>query len=290
MRDAAVLRRGAGLHPARAAIYVSLVLGASVGLLPLFWMLMSSFKTHYEETAVPPVWFPAHFDLHNYVTLFGLLPFGQFIVNSLVIVAANLVGTLVSCTMVAYAFARYRAPGRDFLFGIVLLTMMIPGIVTMIPLYTYFFHLGWNDTPLPLTVPSFFATNSFAIFLLRQFFRTVPGELFESARLDGCSEPGILVRILVPLSRPALITLGLFVVSGVWQDFVGPILYLQTVDHYTLAQGVLTAASTLFGPQGDFAYELSAAGEVILVAPLLLLFLAAQRYFMQGIAVTGLKG
>jgi multiple sugar transport system permease protein len=193
------------------------------------------------------------------------------------------IGTLLSCSMAAYAFSRLRWPDRGFIFALLMATMMIPGQVTMIPVFIMFSHLNWVDTFLPLIVPAFFG-NAFFIFLLRQFFLTIPEDLIEAARLDGASEWRVFWTIVMPLSKPALVTVLIFTVLRDWNDFMGPLIYLTSEDHRTLALGL----AHLRGVQ-DTEWGLLMAASLLMILPALALFFAAQRFFIEGIALTGTK-
>lgn len=210
--------------------------------------------------------------------------FWTYFRNSLVIALFSIIGTLLSCAPVAYGFARIRWPGRDLVFLLVLATMMLPFQVTMIPLYIFFTSfLHWGNTPLPLIVPTFFA-NGFDIFLLRQFFRTIPEELCDAARVDGASEFQIFTQIVLPLSKPVLATIAVFTFLYAWNDFTGPLLFLTSPQNYTMAIGLQD-----FQGQHTVAYNLLMAASVIFTIPIIIAFFFAQKTFIQGIKLTGLK-
>jgi len=225
-----------------------------------------------------------HFRWENYPRALRTFPFLLYTRNTLLIAVSVVIGTLVSCSVVAYGFARMRWPGRDLAFILVLATMMLPDQALVLPRFIMFRHLGWIGTFKPLIVPAFFGT-AFDIFLLRQFFLTLPGELSDAARIDGCSELGILWRIVVPLSKPALATVALLTFIWCWLDFMGPLVYLNDESMYTLALGL----AAFLGRHGADWSGLMAAGTVV-IAPIVAIFFLAQRTFIRGIALTGMKG
>jgi multiple sugar transport system permease protein len=222
--------------------------------------------------------------LYNYPAGLTFIPFGKYLLNTLLICALVVLGTLVSCSLVAYGLARIRWRGRNGLFYVIIATMMLPFQVTMVPLFVVFARLGWVDTFLPLIVPAFFG-NAFFIFLLRQFFLTIPDELADAARIDGCREWDIYWRIVLPLAKPALATVGLFAFMGTWNDYVGPLIYLSDASKYTLSLGLATFSSQY----GSYPGMLMAVTAVMTI-PIIILFFLAQRTFIQGITLTGIKG
>lgn len=212
------------------------------------------------------------------------VPFDKYVLNTMIIVVFGTIGTVFSCTVVAYGFARFRAPGLNWLFIVLLATVMLPPQVTLIPTFILFQKIGWYDTLLPLIVPSFFA-NAWDVFLLRQFFMSLPRELDEAAIIDGCSPWGVLWRIIVPQSWPALATVTIFTVLYAWNDFYGPLIYLQSPDNWTVALG-LQAFNALYSKQGHL---LMAASVLTLILPVTVFFFA-QRLFIQGVVISGVKG
>jgi multiple sugar transport system permease protein len=271
--------------PARRVFaYAILCVAAAIFLLPLFWMLSSSLKPEWQVLANPPVWLPNPPRWENYREALTYLPFGRYAINTLIISLGAIVGHVLSCTLVAYAFARLRAPGKDFLFLLVLSTLMLPYPVTMVPLFALFNWLGWIDTFLPLIVPAFFG-NAFYIFLLRQYFLTLPPELEDAARIDGANTLQILWRVILPISTPALATVVIFTFQATWNDFLQPLIYLQDQSRYTLTLGLNFFRGSF---QVNWAYLMAAS--LVVVLPVVLVFFFTQRLFIQGIAMTGMKG
>jgi ABC-type glycerol-3-phosphate transport system permease component len=272
-------------HLAGQILYHLVLIGLLVVFLgPFFWLVSTSFKTDAAMFRLPPQWWPNPATFEHYQNVFVLLPFFRYMLNTLIIVVVSTTGTLISCSMAAYAFSRLHWPDRAMFFGLVLATMMIPGQVTSIPLFILFSEIHWIDTFLPLTVPSFFG-SAFFIFLLRQFFATLPEQLLEAARLDGASEWQIFRRIVLPLSKPALLTVTIFSVLGAWNDFMGPLIYLTSESKRTLALGLAHLNSVQSTEWGVLM-----AAALIMTLPAILLFLVAQRFFIEGIALTGTKG
>lgn len=273
------------LSPAAAvAAHAALCALSAVFLLPLVWLVTSSLKTDAQIFRFPPEWIPSPVTFENYPKGLTFIPFWRYLLNTLVICVLSVLGTLVSCSLVAYGLARIRWRGRHVLFYILLGTMMLPFQVTMVPVFVIFARLGWVDTFLPLVVPHFFG-SAFYIFLMRQFFLTIPHEMSEAARIDGCSEWDIYRRIILPLSKPVLATVGLFAFLGAWNDYLGPLIYLADERKYTLSLGLASFSSQY----GSFPGMLMAVTTVITV-PIIVLFFLAQRTFIQGITLTGVKG
>ena len=269
------------------ARYAVLIALSCVFLFPFFWMVGTSLTSEDQILNRNRPVFPLHPAWENYrVALTNPdVPFGTFLVNTLTIAVLCTIGQTFSCACVAFAFARLRLPFRDALFLLVLSTMMLPPQVTMIPKFILFTIPGWIDSLKPLIVPSFFATGAFFVFLLRQFFMTVPKELEEAARLDGCSTFGVFRHVMLPLSKPALVTVAIFTFIESWNDFLGPLIYTQSMEKKTLSLG-LNAFKTLQGTE----YHLLMAASVAVLAPIIVIFFAAQRYFVEGITTTGVKG
>ncbi|MGJ3243694.1 MAG: carbohydrate ABC transporter permease [Opitutales bacterium] len=272
--------------PQTLLIYGLLVLGAVVFAAPFFWMVVTSLKPLSQTLSLPVQWLPDEPQWHNYPdALEAIGPFWRYTANTVYLCLLTVIGTVASSAIAAYGFSRIEWPGRDKVFILVLATMMIPFPVIMVPVYTLFKSLGWIGSFKPLWVPSFFAA-AFNVFLLRQFFLTLPRELSEAARIDGCSEWQIFWRVILPLARPALLVVALFQFMATWNDFLGPLIYLTDQDDFTLAVG-LQAFQTQGG--GTDWHHLMAASTLV-VLPVIVLFFLAQKAFIQGIATTGGKG
>lgn len=264
-----------------------LVLGAGcfVVLFPLYWMISTSFKPmeHYYDW--PPQWIPNPPTLVAYTSLLEMYPWGRFIINTISITAVAIIGNLLSSTMVAYGFTFFRAPGRNILFIVLLSTMMLPGVVTMVPTFVLFRKLKWINTYLPLTVPTFFGSAAH-IFLLRQFFLTLPADLNDAAKIDGCSELSILWRIVLPLCGPVIAAICIFQFQFRWNEFLRPLIYLNTFKKFTVALALYTLRGE---PQGSTPTQLMAGGS-LMTLPVIVIFAIFQRYFIQGVALSGIKG
>jgi multiple sugar transport system permease protein len=271
-------------NASRLAPYACLLLLALLFLAPFFWMISTSLKVDRQVFSFPPVWVPHPARLRNYPEALGSFPFWLYLRNTVLICGLTVAGSLVSSALPAYAFARVPFRGREALFILMLATVMLPGQATMLPVFVLFRWLGWIGTFLPLVVPPFFG-SAFYIFLLRQFFRGIPYELSDAARIDGCGEWMIFTRVILPLSKPALASVALFSFMGAWMDYVGPLVYLHDERQFTLALGL----QAFLGRHGaEWSYLMAAA--TVVSAPVILLFLLTQRTFVRGIAVTGLKG
>jgi ABC-type glycerol-3-phosphate transport system permease component len=253
-------------------------------LLPLFWMISSSLKPDYQVLEFPPRWLPNPIRWANYPEALTYVPFGRYGLNTLFIAIMVIVGHILSCTVVAYAFARLRAPGKNLLFLVLLATMMLPYPVTMIPIYVGFNAMGWVNTFLPLIVPAFFG-SPFYIFLLRQFFLTLPTELEDAARVDGANTLQIIWHVILPISKPALATVAIFTFQASWNDFLTPLIYLHDQSKYTISLGL-----SFFRSSYDVKWAYLMAASLVTMLPVILVFFFAQRLFIQGITLTGMKG
>jgi multiple sugar transport system permease protein len=260
-------------------------LGALMILVPFFWMLSTSLKEPDQIAAFPPVWIPNPFDFKNYVEAVTLLPFAQFALNTIVITTFAVVGAVLTGSICAFAFSRLQWPGRNIIFFLILTELFLPGPVTLIPKFILFRQLGWIDTFLPLTVPWYFGGGPFTIFLLRQFFMTIPPDLDDAARIDGCNIFDIYWRIVLPLARPALGIATIFAFQHNWNDFLSPLIYLSRREHYTLAIGL-----RMFQDEYNTNWDWLMAASLIVMLPLIIMFFVAQRYYVQGIVFTGVKG
>jgi multiple sugar transport system permease protein len=263
------------------------LLAASIGFIfPFLWMLFTALKTPAELLQGTAVFFPAEPQWSNFRTAVTAIPFLLYLSNSLLIVTLVMLGTLISATTAAYAFAKLRWKGRDKWFLVMLATLMIPLQVILIPTYIFYAQIGWLGTRLPLIVPAFFGGGAaFYIFLLRQFFLGIPKELSESAIIDGANHFQIFIKIMLPLTKPAIITVMLFTFMGTWNDYFGPLIFLSNPDHWTLALG-LRAFQLQFGGR----FDLMMAAAIIVMSPTLIIFFFAQKSFIEGISFTGIKG
>jgi ABC-type glycerol-3-phosphate transport system permease component len=270
---------------AKAAIYLTLIACSVLVLLPFLWMVSTSLKRPGTEFTMPIQWIPNPPRWDNYPTAWNVLPFNRWTVNTVTIAVLATVGHLLSSARIAFGFARIRFPGRDALFMLVLATMMLPYPSTLVPLFILYKNLGWLDTYLPLVVPSYLGVNAFYIFLLRQFFRTVPTDLDDAARVDGCNTFGVFWHIAVPLVRPALGVLVVFSFLQHWNEFLGPLIYLSSPENFTLAIGL-----RYFQTQYRVEWTLLMAASLIVLAPCIAVFLIAQKHYIQGIVVSGVKG
>ena len=265
-------------------LYILMLLGAALFILPLAWMVGVSLSTP-EQVAQPGFHlFPKQMNWSNYTAALTLMPFGLYAMNTIKVTLLTVIGGVLSSAMVAFAFARLKAPGKDALFMLVLSTIMLPAMVTMIPSFIIFKQLGWYNTLLPLIVPAWFG-SAFYIFLMRQFFLTIPVELEEAARIDGCSTFRIFWQIIMPLSKPVLVSVAVFSFVAHWNDFMSPLIYLNSIENRTLALGLATFTDVW----GVDIVSLMAASTAVLI-PVLIIFFLAQRYFVQGVVMSGIKG
>jgi multiple sugar transport system permease protein len=272
----------------RVFIVIALILGSALMILPFIWLVSSSLKPELAVFTYPPKLIPNPVMWQNYIEAWTAKPFHIYLKNTLILVIINEIAVLSSASICAYGFARIDFDGKKFWFTVLLSTMMLPGIVTMVPTFVIFSRLHWVNTFLPLTVPAFFGGGAFNIFLLRQFFLTLPEELADAARIDGADEFKIFSQIMIPLATPALATIAVFTFIGVWNDFMGPLLYLaRNVENYTVALGLATFRQAF---AGRTRWDLIMAASTMMVAPVVVIFFFAQKTFIQGIALTGLKG
>ena len=278
----------AGITLRYALTYAALMLLGALFLIPFLWMLSVSLQDAQGMFALPFRWIPDRPRWENYGTALSAVPFGRYLFNTSVITASVLALTLFSCTLVAYGFARLRFPGRDMLFAVCIATMMLPGQVTMIPLYMAYARLGWVDTYLPLIVPSLFG-SPFYIFLLRQFFLTIPREYDEAALLEGAGRLRIYWSIVLPLARPAVATVTLFCFIGTWNDFFGPLIYLNSPEKATLTLWLNMLKSQGIG-SGSVQWHILMAASVLVMLPNIIVFFIAQKQFIRGIQIGGLRG
>ncbi len=255
---------------------------AIITLIPFIWMVLTSVKDLSDIFIYPPQWLPSKIHLENYVNAFDAAPFGRYYFNSIFVALAVTIGQLITCSMAAFAFARLKFWGRNVLFFIFLGTMMIPYNVTMIPSFMVLYWLGWVDSYQALIVPGL--ASAFGVFLLRQFFMTIPKELEEAAYIDGASKFAVLRKIIIPLSKPALATLAVFTFMGVFNDFIWALIVINSEDMRTVQLGL-----SVFRDRYLTQWDLLMAGSVTAVLPILIVFFFAQKYFIKGIALSGLK-
>ncbi|MTD38075.1 ABC transporter permease subunit [Erwinia sp. CPCC 100877] len=269
---------------ARIKKIISYVLLTLVGLIlitPLLWMVFTSVKPMEEIVRFPPTFFPESFHFDNYLQAIKAFPFWQYVKNTLFITVLVVAGNVLSNSFIAYGFAKLSFPGKRLMFALVLSTMMVPGFVTMIPQYVLFSKIGWVGTYLPLIVPAFFG-NAFNIFLMRQFYLSINDELIEAAEIDGANHLYIWSHLMIPLTKPALITIAINSFNGAWNDFLGPLLYIQDQEKYTLQIGL-----QVFQNQSTTQWNYLMAGATLVLLPTILLFFFAQRYFIEGMDLTG---
>ena len=281
---------GRSFHHVRTQIttglsHVLIIALGMVMLFPFLWVISTSLKLPGAAFEWPPNLIPNPVVWANYVEVFNVVPFLRFSLNTLIITILSMTGNILSCSLVGYAFARLRFPGREVLFLLCLSTMMLPHIVTLIPTFILFRYLGWIDTLLPLIVPAWFGGSAFLIFLARQFMRTIPPEYDEAARIDGAGSWRIWWEIIMPSSRPLLATIAIFSFNWAWNDFMGPLIYLNTLENFTLALGL----RFLQGYHGT-EWTLMMAGAALMTLPMILVFFFTQRYFIEGMVLTGLGG
>jgi multiple sugar transport system permease protein len=271
------IRPGSILGSAAAiAVAVSMIL-------PFLWMLSTSLMGELEVYQFPPRFFPSTYRWSNFAEALALQPFGRYFLNTAIIALGSVAGQLVFCSMAAYAFARLRFRGRETLFRLYLATMMIPAMVTLLPAFLLIVRFGWMNTYWALVAPS--VSSVWGIFLLRQFFLTIPRDLEDAARIDGASEMAIFWRIILPLSKPALATLAIFAFMGSWKDFLWPLIVTNRSDMRTVEVGIANFSSMY---QTDWPHQMAAA--VVVMLPVVLVFFFAQKYFVRGITTTGIKG
>ena len=275
-----------------ATVHIVLIVLSLIFVSPLLWMVTTAIKPIEETMTATPTLLPSKFLWDNFpkaVTYgsneLGYIPFLLYARNTLMVTLLCVAGSVCSNAVVAYAFARLRWPGRDFFFAVTLATMMVPFPVLMVPTFGLFKWLGWVGSFRPLWVPAFFG-SAFSIFLLRQFFRTIPMELSEAAKIDGCSEVRIFTDVLLPLAKPALAVVALFTFMGTWNDFMGPMIYLSDQETFTLSLGLQAYQSQHGGTQ----WNLLMAAATVVILPVIIVFFFAQKMFIQGIATSGLKG
>ena len=280
---AVIKKKSAGFIARRILLYAVLVIIGVVMVIPFLWMLSTSLKEQYDAVKIPPVWIPPVPQWDNYVKLFTEQPMLQFMLNTLKIVFFVVIGQLFFSSLAAYSFARIPFKGRSVVFFFYIGTLMVPGQVTMIPTYLMFAKAGLTDNHLALILPAFF--SAFGVFLLRQFFMSLPKELEEAAEIDGCNPFTTYWRIMLTLVVPAMLTLGVFTLMNTWNDYMGPLIYLSTPEKFTMTLGI-----AYFKGVYTTQWNLVMAGSIVSVVPILIAYLCAQKYFIEGIAFSGVKG
>lgn len=263
--------------------HICLIIASFFFIIPFIWMVSTSLKPITQVFSYPPEWMPKPFQWSNYLDAMEYIPFFTYLNNTVVITLLSTLGVVLTCPLVAYSFAKLEWKGRNVLFFITIAVMMIPGQVTMIPLFLIFNKIGWVGTSLPLIVPAFFGVP-FYIFLLRQFFLGLPDMLRDAAKIDGASEFRIYWQIMLPLAKPAVLAVGLFQFMGSWTDFIGPLLYLTDETQYTLSLGLQQ-----FQTQMGTEWGLMMAVSTMMTLPIILLFFFLQKTFIQGITFSGIK-
>ena len=270
-------------------IYAVLTVGAAVMMVPLLWTISTSLKTRDKVSIRQLELIPDPVAFENYPNLLEIQPIDRYTRNTLIIVVGSLFGALVPCTLAGYAFARIPFPGRQYLFGILLATMMLPYVVRIIPLFLFFDEMGWTRTFRPLILPRVLGHNAFYIFLYRQFFRGIPNEIYDSARIDGCSEFGVWWRIFMPMSRPVIAAVSIFAFEFAWNDFLNPLIYLgSNQELWTLALGL----NALQGFEGaDSSLNMVMTFAMLMIIPMLVVFYFGQKHLITGVTASGsLKG
>lgn len=266
--------------------YALLVPLAVVFTAPLVWLVSSALKPDAQLAVWPPVWIPNPPDWINFSQAFTEGNFGLYLKNTLLIAVLATIGATVTSSMAAFGFSRLRFPGRDFLFGVLLATMMLPGVVTLIPTFILFHRLHWLNSYRPLIIPAYFGGGAFSIFLLRQSFTAIPHELFEQARIDGASNYRQYWQIMLPLSKPVLATVTIFSLMGHWNDFMGPLIYVNDPEKFTLSLGLRQYLNVAGGVQ----FQDQMAFALLMTLPLIIAFFSFQQYFIKGVIMTGIKG
>lgn len=269
----------------KSIIYIILFFISFVCLVPFYWMIRSSLMDMSQIFTMPPIWIPNPIKFSNYKEALTMLPFGRYFLNTLFVVVFTVLGTVITSSLCAYSFSRIEWKGRDTVFGILLTAMMIPFAVTLIPTFIGWQKLGVVNSYAPLIVPAWFGGGVFNVFLLRQFFRTIPKELDEAARIDGAGHFTIYSKIIMPLSKPSLIVVSLFSFMGSWNDFLGPLVYLNDGDKFTLSLGLMQFQG-MYSAQWQY---MMAAATVVLI-PIVIIFFIGQKYFIEGISMSGMKG
>lgn len=266
-------------------VYLFLLAGSLVCLFPFYWMFRSSFMDIGQIFVMPPMLFPDPIVTTNYADALEVMPYFRYLVNTLIVVASNVGGSILSASICAFSFSRLRWPGRDKVFLIILTSLMMPGIVTMIPTFVMWSKLGLTNSLVPLCVPIWFGGSVYNVFLFRQFFMGIPRELDEAAYVDGASFFRVYWQIVMPLSKSAMVVVGIFAFLNSWNDFMGPLIYLNEESKYTLSLGL-----QLFQGSYGAQWQLLMAASFLVLLPAMIVFFLGQRHILDGIATTGIKG
>ena len=270
----------------KALVYFILIVLSIGFILPLLWMVMTSFKTYEQNLSFPPTFFPNPVFIENYrVALFEFIPYFRYFSNSVLLVVIGTTATVISCTLVAYGFARFKTRENNIFFMILLATMMLPSQVTMVSSYVIWANLRLTNTYVPLLISSFFGGSAFYIFLARQFVLGLPVQIEEAARIDGAGRFAIFFRIVMPLMMPVIATIAIFSFQGIWNDYLGPLIYIKNEDLYTVAQ-----ALTLYQMPHETLWGEMMAASIITILPIIIVFAFFQKYFISGITLGGVKG
>lgn len=273
------------MKPEKICIYIFLIAGAFVCLFPFYWMLRSSFMDMGQIFVMPPILIPDPFVTTNYSDAMEVMPYFKYLMNTLIVVISNVGGSILSASICAFSFSRLRWPGRDKVFMIILTSLMMPSIVTMIPTFVMWSKLGFTNSLIPLSVPIWFGGSVYNVFLFRQFFLSIPRELDEAAYVDGASFFTVYWRIIMPLSKSTIMVVGIFAFLNSWNDFMGPLIYLNEESKYTLSLGLQLFQGT-YGAQ----WHLLMAASILVLIPAVVVFFLGQRHILDGIATTGIKG
>lgn len=273
------------MKPEKVCIYLFLIAGAFVCLFPFYWMLRSSFMDMGQIFVMPPIMIPDPFVTTNYSDAMEVMPYFKYLMNTLIVVISNVGGSILSASICAFSFSRLRWPGRDKVFMIILTSLMMPSIVTMIPTFVMWSKLGFTNSLVPLSVPIWFGGSVYNVFLFRQFFLSIPRELDEAAYVDGASFFTVYWRIIMPLSKSTIMVVGIFAFLNSWNDFMGPLIYLNEESKYTLSLGLQLFQGT-YGAQ----WHLLMAASILVLMPAVVVFFLGQRHILDGIATTGIKG
>lgn len=273
------------IKPSRIFVYLFLMLGSLVCLFPFYWMIRSSFMDIGQIFVMPPMLFPDPVVTTNYRDALDVMPYFRYLLNTLIVVISNVGGSILSASLCAFSFSRLRWTGRDKVFMVILTSLMMPGIVTMIPTFVMWSKIGLTNSLVPLCVPIWFGGSVYNVFLFRQFFMGIPRELDEAAYVDGASFFRVYWKIILPLSKSAMVVVGIFAFLNSWNDFMGPLIYLNEESKYTLSLGL-----QLFQGSYSAQWQLLMAASILVLLPAMIVFFFGQKHILEGIATTGIKG